>query len=278
MRPRGEETRFHTLRRFGQNFLADKNVLAEIIERADVRSDDVILEIGPGQGVLTRALLERGPRCLHAVELDERLRLGLEALAESDNRLSLHWGDAVRLDYAALLPFPNKVVANIPYNITTPLIWRLLEFAPLGLTFHLYMVQKESADRLAAPEDTRERYPLGVTLEVMGRVTRVRQVPPSCFRPAPKVDSALIEIVLDKNLDLTRDPLWSTLLHRAFAHRRKTLLNNLKGFPFESETRRDDWGAFLEKCGIDLRARAEDLTVSEWLALYNLMRFDRLRR
>ena len=111
---------FHTLRRLGQNFLIDRNILSEIVERARVGAEDVILEVGPGQGVLTRALLEWGPAFLHAVELDERLRPGLEALAAEDSRLSLHWGDALRMDFASFVPLPNRVVANIPYNITTP--------------------------------------------------------------------------------------------------------------------------------------------------------------
>ncbi|WP_279369727.1 ribosomal RNA small subunit methyltransferase A, partial [Fretibacterium fastidiosum] len=149
---------FHALRRLGQNFLVDRGVLAEIVERSGVGEGDVVLEVGPGQGVLTRALLERG--CLlHAVELDERLRPELEALAAaSEGRLCLHWGDALRTDLAALVPFPAKVIANIPYSITTPLIWRLLALAPKGLAYCLLMVQKEAADRLLAPADTRERY------------------------------------------------------------------------------------------------------------------------
>ena len=270
------------LHRFGQHFLVDRSVLAEIVERSSVGAEDVVLEVGPGPGVLTRALLERmegvsggqlppdinGGGCLHAVELDERMKPGLEALAARDSRLKLHWGDALQLDCPAeLIPFPNKVVANIPYNITTPLIWRLLAFARLGLTYHLYMVQKEAADRLAAPADTRERYPLGVTLEVMGAVTRVRKVPASCFRPAPRVESALVEIVIQRHHELTCDPLWSELLHRAFAHRRKTVLNNLKGF-----RGLEDWAGFLAESGVDPRARAEDLTGDVWLTLYHALR------
>ncbi|MCR5346797.1 MAG: 16S rRNA (adenine(1518)-N(6)/adenine(1519)-N(6))-dimethyltransferase RsmA [Fretibacterium sp.] len=256
------------LHRFGQHFLVDRNVLAEIIERSAVGQEDVVLEIGPGQGVLTRALLKREISCLHTVELDDRMKPGLETLAAQDSRLRLHWGDALRLDYPAdLSPFPNKVVANIPYNITTPLIWKLLLFARLGLTYHLYMVQKEAADRLSAPADTRERYPLGVTLGVMGAVTRIRKVPASCFRPAPRVESALVEIVIQRHHDLTCDPLWSELLHRAFAHRRKTLLNNMKGFHGL-----EDWAGFLAETGVNPRARAEDLEGDVWLELYSSLR------
>ena len=242
------------LKRYGQNFLIDRNILGVMVRRAAVCESDCVLEIGPGHGVLTRALLEAGVRCVHTVELDERLRPELEELARSDNRLVLHWGDAVKYDYSSLEPFPNKVIANIPYNITTPLIWELLKFAEKGLTYHLYMLQKEAAERLTAPADTKARYPLGVCVEAMGHACIVRNIPPECFRPIPEVMSALTEIVLERNLGLACDERWSELLHKGFAHRRKTLANNLKG---------------LAVAGEFSRKRAEDLTSGEWLELYS---------
>ena len=241
------------LKRYGQNFLVDKNILACIIRRADLSPDDVILEIGPGHGVLTRALLAENVRCVHAVEIDERLRPELEEIAENDSRLMLHWGDAVKYDYGSLSPFPNKAIANIPYNITTPLLWELLKFADKGMRYHLYMLQKEAAMRLIAPEDTKERYPLGVTVQAMGRASVVRNVPRECFRPVPNVDSVIAEIVLDKNFGLAEDSLWSEILHRGFSHRRKTLANNLKNF------------ADVLSYGT---MRAEDLTCEQWLEIY----------
>ena len=263
----GHADGFRTLHRFGQNFLIDRGVLEDIVARAAIEEDDVVLEIGPGQGVLTRALLARGCAHLHAVEIDERLRETLEELASREARLSLHWGDVLRMDCGSLVPFPQKVVANIPYNITTPLIWSLLRLVSRGLRYHLYMVQKEATDRLTAPSDTKERYPLGVTLEVMGAVERVRRVPPSCFRPRPRVDSAVVEIVLSRNFHLMEDALWSDVLHRAFAQRRKTLFNNLKGFAgFEG------WESLLEEAEVDPRSRAEDLGGEDWLRLYGALR------
>ncbi|MBQ7262355.1 MAG: ribosomal RNA small subunit methyltransferase A [Synergistaceae bacterium] len=258
---------FLPLHRLGQNFLVDRNVLAEIVERADVGPGDVVLEVGPGHGVLTRALLDRGAAHVHAVEMDPRLRPELDPLAEADDRLSLHWGDALAVDLASLSPFPTKAVANIPYNITTPLIWKLLGHARLGLRYHLYMVQKEAADRLTAPADTRARYPLGVTIEAMGRAVRVRRVPPSCFRPRPRVESALLEIQIDRGWELMEDALWSELLHRGFAHRRKTLLNGLKGFKGIQ-----GWDAILAEAGAGPGDRAEDLSTEAWLAVWRLAR------
>ena len=241
------------LKRYGQNFLIDKNILACIIRRADLSPDDVILEIGPGHGVLTRALLAENVKCVHAVEIDERMRPELEDIAGNDSRLTLHWGDAVKFDYSSLSPFPNKVIANIPYNITTPLLWELLRFAARGMKYHLYMLQKESAMRIIAPEDTKERYPLGITVQAMGHAVIVRNVPRECFRPVPNVDSVLAEIVLEKNFELACDSLWSEILHRGFSHRRKTLSNNLKDFADVL-----NYGSM----------RAEDLTVNEWLEIY----------
>ena len=241
------------LKRYGQNFLVDKNILACIIRRADLSPDDVILEIGPGHGVLTRALLAENVTCVHCVEIDERMRPELEEISDNDPRLILHWADAVKFDYSSLTPFPKKVIANIPYNITTPLLWELLRFAAEGMNYHLYMLQKESAMRIIAREDTKERYPLGVTVQAMGHAAIMRNVPRECFRPVPNVDSVIAEIVLEKNYGLANDSLWSEILHRGFSHRRKTLANNLKNFADVL-----NYGAM----------RAEDLTCEQWLDIY----------
>ncbi|GHV39212.1 ribosomal RNA small subunit methyltransferase A [Synergistales bacterium] len=256
---------FRTKKRFGQNFLVDRSVLADILKRADVRQSDVILEIGPGEGVLTRELLLARPLLLYAVELDVRLKDALEKLkTEFPDRFNLVWNDAVKLDYSGFVPFPNRVVANIPYNITTPLIWRLLEFAPLGLTSHIYMVQKEAALRLIARPDTKDRYPLGVALEVMGAVSLVRDVASSCFRPRPRVESAVVEICLSRNFHLVKDGRFSALLHAGFRQRRKMLINNLKNFdPLII------WESILERADIEPKIRAEDLSGDEWSKLYN---------
>ena len=253
---------FKNLKRYGQNFLIDKNILQNIIDYAQIEDDDVVLEIGPGQGVLTRALLNRGVSCLHAVEIDERLRPELESLASENLNLKLHWSDAVKFNYAALEPFPNKVIANIPYNITTPLIWELLKFADKGLNKFIFMVQKEAADRIIAKADSKERYPLGVAIEAMGGAKILKSVSPECFKPVPKVKSALIEIKIDKNFELMRDNLFSKLLHIAFAHRRKTLLNNLKNFVSEPEQVLKDFK----------NLRAEDLSADDWIKIYEIIK------
>jgi len=249
------------LKRFGQNFLIDRNILAFMISRADLSDSDCILEIGAGHGILTREILSQKIKCLHSIELDERLRPELEDLAAINPALSLHWSDAVKFDYNSLNPFPNKVIANIPYNITTPLIYELIKYS--GIKYYLLMLQKESAERITAKPDTKARYPLGIIIELMGHAEIIHKVPRNCFRPVPNVDSVLVEIIINKNFELSRDKLFIEFLHRAFTHRRKTLLNNLRGF-----MNIDDWRGILQESAA---LRAEDLTGDKWLEIYNYL-------
>lgn len=250
----------------GQNFLIDQSVASYAAKRAKISEDDVLLEIGPGGGILTRELLAYRPRALYAVEVDERLRGGLEQIAARDSRLALFWGDAVRFDYAAKLPeVPNKIAANLPYHITTPLLWAFLEkLAPLGLSQMVLMVQLESAERIASQACSRARSPLGVTIEAMGSAEILRKVPPQAFRPQPRVNSALIEIKLEKNRELAKDAAWRALLAASFAQRRKTLVNNwTAGVGLTRERALE----ILSKNGLAQTARAEELSLEAWFAL-----------
>lgn len=262
-----EKRRFINNTDIGQNFLIDESVVAYTVKRAAVTPDDVLLEIGPGGGILTRGLLSAGPRALCAVEVDERLRDGLEALASRDGRLRLFWGDAVRFDYRAELPeTPTKIVANLPYHITTPILWAFLEkLIPAGVGYMLLMVQLESAERIASPERSRARSPLGVTVEAMGGAEILRKVPPQAFRPQPRVNSALIEIKIEKNRGLANDRTWRALLARSFTQRRKTLVNNwTAGY---ADIDRERALAILDAHGLSATARAEELPLAKWFEL-----------
>ena len=262
-----EKRRFINNTDIGQNFLIDESVVAYTVKRAAVTPDDVILEIGPGGGILTRGLLSAGPRALYAVEVDERLRDGLEALASRDGRLRLFWGDAVRFDYRSELPeTPTKIVANLPYHITTPILWTFLEkLIPAGVGYMLLMVQLESAERIASPERSRARSPLGVTVEAMGGAEILRKVPPQAFRPQPRVNSALIEIKIEKNRGLANDRAWRALLARSFTQRRKTLVNNwTAGY---ADIDRERALAILDAHGLSATARAEELPLEKWFEL-----------
>ena len=262
-----EKRRFINNTDIGQNFLIDESVVAYTVKRAAVTPDDVLLEIGPGGGILTRGLLSAGPRALCAVEVDERLRDGLEALASRDGRLRLFWGDAVRFDYRSeLSETPTKIVANLPYHITTPILWTFLEkLIPAGVGYMLLMVQLESAERIASPERSRARSPLGVTVEAMGGAEILRKVPPQAFRPQPRVNSALIEIKIEKNRGLANDRTWRALLARSFTQRRKTLVNNwTAGY---ADIDRERALAILEAHGLSATARAEELPLAKWFEL-----------
>jgi len=269
------DSKFINKKRFGQNFLIDKNILKEIISHAEISQNDVALEIGPGQGALTVELINSGCRYIHCVEIDIDLERYLRPIEnEHTSVLKIHFADALKFDYSALNPFPGVAVANIPYNITTPLIYNLLKFAERGLRKHIYTVQREAAERLIAKADTKERYPLGVTLEAMGGVKILRHVARTCFRPVPNVDSCVIEIKLSRNYELGADVLWNKFLHAGFRQRRKMLVNNLKGF---SDGNGDDALPAehvieaLNKIGLDAKIRAEDLHSEDWIKLYKLL-------
>ena len=250
----------------GQNFLVDPSVLQFILEASAPGPEETILEIGAGQGVLTRQLALSGCRRLYSLEIDRRLEGDLATLEKAFSNLKVFWGDAVTFDYGSNFPDPpQKVIANIPYHITTPLIWKLLEdLAPRGLRYLLLMVQKEAADRLTSPAGTKMRYPLGVTLELMGHARRLRRVPPGAFRPAPRVDSALIEIGIDRRQDLAGDRSWRRLLKAAFGQRRKTLANNL-GASFSLS--REPLLSLFSDLDMDGKIRAEELDGDQWLRL-----------
>lgn len=251
----------------GQNFLRDQSVVTWMTGRAKLTASDRVLEIGPGEGILTLGILAAPCARVDAIELDTRLRANLEAIASRDDRLVLHWGDAVRFDYGKLESPPTHVIANLPYHITTPLLWTLLEhFSGTDLRYLLLMVQKEAADRLAAGGKSREAGPLGITLAALGQVKTARKVSRGSFSPMPRVDSAIVEIRLSgERAGLPRDKTWRRMLAGSFAQRRKTLANNWGplGIP-RAETEK-----ILASHQLPPLARPEELTLEKWLALYD---------
>ncbi len=253
--------------KIGQNFLVDLNILRLILKHADIGINDTVLEVGAGKGVLTRGILENGPKVLYALEIDRSLQPFLEELSEKYDNLRLFWGDALKSGFPETFdPTPNKMVANIPYHITTPLIWKVLEsLAQDGLEYLLLMVQREAAERICAPACCKDRYPLGITIQSMGESRILRLVPPEAFRPSPAVTSALLEIRLNKNLDLPNSRSWRALLRSGFSQRRKTLANNLnRDFPWI----RDKIAPIMESLGLLPLARAEELETGHWQELH----------
>ncbi|MDR2779642.1 MAG: 16S rRNA (adenine(1518)-N(6)/adenine(1519)-N(6))-dimethyltransferase RsmA [Synergistaceae bacterium] len=251
----------------GQNFLIDGSVVEWMTARANLNSSDSVLEIGAGGGMLTKGLIASGAARVEAVELDTRLREYLEPIAASNPSLSLHWGDAVKFDYAGL-PAVTRIIANIPYHITTPLVWRLLEaYSGSAMDYMLLMVQAEAASRLSCGAGSRMSNPLSVTIAAMGHTSTVRKVPRSSFRPAPRVDSAIVEITLSgfgTSTELPRDRMWRRMISGSFAARRKTLANNW-AISFRVPKARGE--EILAAHALAPTARPEELSLSDWTAL-----------
>jgi 16S rRNA (adenine1518-N6/adenine1519-N6)-dimethyltransferase len=251
-------------KRFGQNFLVDHTVIDRLERAIAPRPDEHLVEIGPGRGALTAALATSGCR-LDAIELDRDLVAGLLAAFSIYPRFRLHSADALTFDFAALRDGPEpprlRVVGNLPYNIATPLIFRLLEMAD-GIEDMHFMLQLEVAQRLAAQPGSGHWGRLGIMTQYTCTVEHLFDVPPEAFRPAPKVQSAVVRLLP------RRDPPWPpcdrerlrAIVQAAFAQRRKTLRNNLKGV-ISVEA--------LEALGIDPGARAETLELTDFIAMAN---------
>ena len=264
--------RFVANTEIGQNFLVDRSVVDYMMARAKLKTGDRVLEIGPGKGILTRGILATPCESLYAVELDTRLKPQLEPIAAEDPRLTIFWGDAVQFDYAALPHSPTHLIANLPYHITTPLLWTLLEkLAGSGLSYIQVMIQYEVALRFIPEAQRRDRCPLGITLQAMGKTTLLRKVARTAFKPMPRVESALLEINISQNQALPKDKKWRRLLSFSFSQRRKTLVNNwVTGYKMSRETAL----ATLEKVGLPPMARPEELDLQQWLQLARADAFD----
>jgi len=244
--------------RLGQNFLSDPNLLDAIVRDAELGPADVVLEVGAGEGVLTERLLDSA-RHLHSVEIDRRLEPALAPLATRPN-LSLHWGDAMKLDLGALEPPPTAVVANLPYAVATPLILRTIEALP-SLQRWTVMVQREIADRLRAAPGSRTYGSPSVLVQLACEVRLLRKVDPAVFRPRPRVDSAILGL---RRSGPGADQPTRELVRAAFAHRRKSLARSLEHLrPGSLAATR----AALEQLGLPADSRAEQLSPEEFRAL-----------
>jgi 16S rRNA (adenine1518-N6/adenine1519-N6)-dimethyltransferase len=244
----------------GQHFLVDENILGVIGRLAELRDDDVVLEVGPGLGVLTRYLAAHVAR-VHAVELDRSLEPKLrEALAESPN-VELRFGDALRLDLSTLDPAPTKLVANLPYNVATPIVAESLDGLP-SVSHWTVMVQREVADRFFASPGTKAYGAVSVLVQLAAERTGFHPVARTVFRPRPNVDSALVAF---RRTELPENYAWvKRVVGAAFAHRRKTLPNSLE---LSGLATRAEAATALERIGRDPGVRAEALEPQEFVEL-----------
>jgi len=269
------------LKRLGQCFLCDRNIMEKIIRIADVRDTDTIVEVGAGTGVLTAMIAERARRVI-ALEVDRQLvELLRKELGDRGNVEIVH-EDVLRFDFSTVDPCGRpetrreardqrlKVIGNVPYNISSQILLRLLEHRHcIGRA--VLMLQREVAERLAASPGTKDYGPLSVYVALYTQPTLENRVPASCFHPRPDVESRIIR------LDFRDEPLcrvdnaeyFQRLVRTSFSKRRKTLLNNLKSPQLALSG--DQIGSALETLGIDGARRAETLSVKEFAALSNLL-------
>ena len=263
-----EQSRKHIARkRFGQHFLVDQSVIAAIVRAIAPRGDDMMVEIGPGLGALTMPLVDArrqheiatAQQPLHVIELDRDLAARLRLRYTSDE-LIVHEADALAFDFSRLasdLPARLRVVGNLPYNISSPLLFHLADFSDAIVDQH-FMLQKEVVDRMVAAPGTSDYGRLSVMLQVRYDMEAQFDVPPAAFDPAPKVTSALVRMAPRADAGIRDFPLFARLVSQAFSQRRKMLRNTLK-----------DRIAEMEAIGIAPTARAEDVSVDDYVALAN---------
>jgi 16S rRNA (adenine1518-N6/adenine1519-N6)-dimethyltransferase len=251
-------------KRFGQNFLVDEQIIADIITAIRPEPKDNMVEIGPGLGALTRPLLKKLNR-LHVVEIDRDIIARLESDYPQDNpksKLTVHAGDALEFDFATL-PAPLRIVGNLPYNISSPLLFHFAEYAVRILDMH-FMLQNEVVERMVAEPSTPEYGRLSVMLQYRFHLEKLLDVPPESFRPAPKVDSAVVRMVPlpASEIAVRNEKLFAAIVRTAFGQRRKTLRNTLRSYLSEAD---------FEKLGIDAQLRAENLSVAEFARAANYL-------
>ncbi len=248
----------HARRRFGQNFLADPSYVARILDAIAPQPGDNLVEVGPGLGALTRPLIERAGH-LAAIEVDRDLaaRLATEFPAE---RLVLHLADALAFDFA-MLGEHLRIVGNLPYNISSPLLFHLAQYDERVVDLHV-MLQREVVARMVASPSTPDYGRLSVMLQSRFRITRLFAVPSGAFRPVPKVDSAVARLLpLGRGRPSIGDErLFARIVAAAFGQRRKTLKNALTGICD---------AAALGAAGLDPAARGETLAVADFVRLAN---------
>lgn len=249
-------------KRFGQNFLSDPNIIRRIIDAIRPQAGESMVEIGPGLGAMTAPLIERLGH-LHVVEIDRDLIARLRE-RYSPAQLTIHEGDALKFDFASVggeEEKPLRIVGNLPYNISTPILFHLAGFAERvkDMTF---MLQKEVVMRMVAAPGTEEYGRLSVMLQYRFRMGRLFDVPPGAFRPAPKVMSSIVRMapLPPEQLGAQDEALLGRIVTAAFGQRRKTLKNTLREFVTEAD---------FEALGIDSGLRGEKLSLAQFVAIAN---------
>jgi 16S rRNA (adenine1518-N6/adenine1519-N6)-dimethyltransferase len=271
-----ERYRFTFQKKFGQNFLIDSNILEQIVEAAGITETDYVLEIGPGIGTMTQYLAQAA-RAVAAVEIDDQLIPILANTLEDFPNAEIIHGDILKLDLNRLVQEKNdgrpiKVVANLPYYITTPIIMELFE-SRVPIESITIMVQKEVADRMRTGPGSKDYGALSLAVQYYAEPEIVAEVPPSCFMPQPKVGSAVIRLTRHTKppVDVADEKLLFAVIRASFNQRRKTLANGLKNAP-ELNFTKEEAEAAIQKIGKPLTIRGEALTLQEFAQLSNQLR------
>jgi len=252
-------------KRFGQHFLVDQDIIAAIVAGIHPQRADLMVEIGPGLGALTTPLV----KCLdhlHVVEIDRDVIAKLRR-DYSPERLTIHEGDALKFDFGALAAGAThpclRVVGNLPYNISTPLLFHLADYTPVIIDCH-FMLQSEVVERMVAAPGGKEYGRLSVMLQYRFAMERLLDVPPDAFDPPPRVDSAIVRMIPKPAgaLNAIDHERLSFLVTKAFGQRRKVLRNTLKGIATEEQ---------MAAAGIDSRSRAEEVPLENYVMLANAL-------
>lgn len=255
-------------KKFGQNFLVDEKIIADIISAIRPEPEDNMVEIGPGLGALTRPLLQELNH-LHVVEIDRDIIARLESdypqnkLANTPgHKLVIHAGDALEFDFATL-PATLRIVGNLPYNISSPLLFHFAAYAERITDMH-FMLQNEVVERMVAEPSTPAYGRLSVMLQYRFHMEKLLDVPPESFRPAPKVDSAIVRMIPLplSEIAVHNEKLFAAVVRTAFGQRRKTLRNTLRSYLAEEDFAQVD---------IDAQLRAENLSVAEFIKVANYL-------
>lgn len=250
-------------KRLGQHFLHERGIIDKIVRAVDPQPGDRLVEIGPGQGAITFPLLEVHPE-LTVIEFDRDLIEPLTAAAHGRGSLRVIHRDVLQVDFTELAAGGTiRLVGNLPYNLSSPILFHALEHAAVVRDMH-FMLQKEVVDRMAAGPGSKVYGRLGVMLQAYCRVTPLFDVPPGCFRPPPKVDSAVVRLVPRPRAEIRveDDAMFARVVRDAFGQRRKTLRNALSSVCD---------AAAIEAAGLDPAARAEQVPVDGFVALANAL-------
>jgi len=251
-------------KRFGQNFLADPMVIQRIVDSIAPRPDELFIEIGPGRGALTGPLIAAGME-LHLVEIDRDLANRLANQFQSQAGVNLHVGDALKMDFSDISgKRPFRLVGNLPYNISTPLLFHVLQWSELIIDMH-FMLQREVINRMAASPGSKAWGRLSIMCQYHCEIVPLFTVRAESFSPVPKVQSGIVRLIPHRvpPVQITSKEAFDRLVIQAFSMRRKTLRNSLQGLLDVS---------LIESAGIDPGLRAEVLDLEQFAALSNLMK------